>query len=692
MITIVSLLLLTAPTAFAQLDWTEHTIDGSFNGATSVFVEDVDGDGDMDVLGAAFYANDITWWENDGNESFTEHTIDGNFDGAWDVYAVDLDDDSDVDVLGAAYDAYEIAWWRNDGDENFDKLTITTSCHNTTSVYAASLDGNNTLDILAASMVGDSISYWVQLLPGQFLPIPFTITTDFNGVREVYAADVDGDSDVDVLGAAEYDHEITWWENMGSNLFTEHTIDGDFEGASSVYAEDVDGDEDMDVLGAAIVADDITWWENDGDENFTEHTIDGNFAGAYSVYAEDVDGDGDIDVLGAAWFGADIAWWENDGDENFTEHTIDGSFNGAISVYAEDVDGDGDMDVLGAAQSADDITWWEQVRPPSVSTNSIDFGQVPVGLPSSLPLTIYGNNDLQVILSAVYADDPAFTTDFDPADSLLVPGDSLQITVTFLPGEMIPFNGTLFIENSEKVVTVSLAGEGIEAVDVTLTPYNPPIIIPESGGSFDFNIALENRMPGIQTIDIWTEVELPEVGSIDIYTVNDLSIPAGITIDRDRTQNVPEFAPSGIYTYYAYVGDRYQWLIDDYDSFTFEKEGSADGTLGSQSDWLCCGEGFEEWQTIPEVAIPTESALLGVYPNPFNATTVISYQLAEVSQVSLEIFDVSGRLIESPLHDVWREAGMHEVVFDRSDLHSGVYVYRLTAGDFVGTGKMVLLK
>ncbi len=47
--------------------WTEHDIDAAFSNANSVYAVDVDGDGDMDVLGAAYNADDITWWENDGS-------------------------------------------------------------------------------------------------------------------------------------------------------------------------------------------------------------------------------------------------------------------------------------------------------------------------------------------------------------------------------------------------------------------------------------------------------------------------------------------------------------------------------------------------------------------------------------------------------------------------------------------------
>jgi hypothetical protein len=66
----------------------------------------------MDVLGAASGADDITWWENDGNESFTENTIAGNFNGANSVYATDVDGDGDMDALGSALIDDDITWWQ----------------------------------------------------------------------------------------------------------------------------------------------------------------------------------------------------------------------------------------------------------------------------------------------------------------------------------------------------------------------------------------------------------------------------------------------------------------------------------------------------------------------------------------------------------------------------------------------------
>jgi hypothetical protein len=342
--------------SLAQIEFSEHTIAGDFDGAYSVYAADVDSDGDMDVLGAAWNASDITWWEN-GVQRFTEHTIAGDFNRANSVYAADIDGDGDMDVLGTAHNSNDITWWENDGEQRFTEHTIEGRFDGACSVYAADVDSDGDMDVLGAAWNADDITWWEN--DGEQDFTEHTIAGNFDQAYSVYAADVDSDGDMDVLGAAHNANDITWWENDGEQDFTEHTIAGDFYGACSVYAADIDGDGDIDVLGAADTADDITWWENDGRQNFTEHTIEARFGGACSVYAADIDGDGDMDVLGAANFADDITWWENDGEQDFTEHTIAGDFDGARCVYAADMDGDGDMDVLGAASGVDDITLWE---------------------------------------------------------------------------------------------------------------------------------------------------------------------------------------------------------------------------------------------------------------------------------------------------------------------------------------------
>jgi S-formylglutathione hydrolase FrmB len=79
------------------------------------------------------------------------------------------------------------------------------------------------------------------------------------------------------------------------------------------------------------------------------------------------------------------------------------------------------------------------------------------------------------------------------------------------------------------------------------------------------------------------------------------------------------------------------------------------------------------------------------YPNPFNPTTVISYQLQVSSYVTLKIFDLLGREVATLLNEK-KEAGVHEVMFNGSKLASGVYFYRMQAGNFIQSKKLVLLR
>ncbi|TKJ36565.1 hypothetical protein CEE37_14895 [candidate division LCP-89 bacterium B3_LCP] len=228
-------------------------------------------------------------------------------------------------------------------------------------------------------------------------------------------------------------------------------------------------------------------------------------------------------------------------------------------------------------------------------------------------------------------------------------------------------------------------------VKLTLIPDYLPIVIPETGGEFGFTIEVTNLTLDWQSFDFWSEIELPGWGSFEVLSATGLLIAPGFTAYGYRLQQVPDFAPAGTYTYLAYVGT-YPWIVDDYYYFFFEKEGSVEGNFpGSPSYWFCAGKGFEGLNVNKDEDIPSNFVLNEAYPNPFNPTTTISYQLPATSLVSLSIYDISGRQLAN-LVNGWRDAGNHEVTFDASELSSGMYIYHLQAGDFTDSGKMILMK
>ena len=91
------------------------------------------------------------------------------------------------------------------------------------------------------------------------------------------------------------------------------------------------------------------------------------------------------------------------------------------------------------------------------------------------------------------------------------------------------------------------------------------------------------------------------------------------------------------------------------------------------------------------VSRPKEFYISQNYPNPFNPNTTIKYQLPEISFVTVNVYDVLGNEIATPVNEE-KPAGSYQIEFDATVLSSGIYFYRLQAGDFVETKKMIVLK
>ncbi|MDP8208233.1 MAG: FG-GAP-like repeat-containing protein [Candidatus Electryonea clarkiae] len=744
---------------FAQINFTEHTIADNFEGAYHVFAIDLDGDSDMDVLGAANVSDDITWWENDGEQGFTEHTIDGDFNAAHCVYATDIDNDSDMDVLGASTGDDDITWWENDGEQDFTEHRIDGNFIWAWFVYAADVDSDGDMDVLGASHIGNEITWWEN--DGEQDFTEHTITRNFFGASSVYAEDMDGDGDMDVLGTAFLADEniVIWWENDGEQDFTEHIIAENFEGSWSAYAADIDSDGDMDVLGSTYYENDIIWWENDGEQDFTEHTIADNFEGPYSVYATDMDDDGDIDILGAARGADDITWWENDGEQDFTEHTIEDNYDYATSVYATDIDGDDDMDVLGSSYEAGELTWWESDLDPLRWRVLPDSGFL---VNTSLELSweyLYNQirsvdfPDEDLIISVedgeqlfVELDDDGLTI---TSDEDWTGNDSLMLTVTdptentdttyqhikvFHYGWTLP--DSVFFEDD----TIQLSMDYLYRHLHMSVPYEELVIVVENGnyvygelGDDGMNIFTEPDWNGLDSLMLIATD--PDENSdttfqrLTVYPVNDpptaftLITPADEAVIGDwvvdfqwENASNPWEMDTTLYTLRFRSNARIHLidslLVTDYTDLEIEslgrwlgfEPGTAEyevewrvsavehsGTISSDANFtfIIPMEGVD---TEGKDAIPDEFSLIPIFPNPFNPSTIVTVSLPSASLLYVKVFNTLGQQVAILANELY-SPGYHQLTFNADELPSGIYfIHASVPGKMDEVRKVVLIK
>ena len=344
-----------APPTFS----TQRLISSQADLCFDVRTDDVDADGDLDIVSAS-YDGLIAWWENDGAHPpgpWTKHVVTIFADGAHAVFTTKVDADQDLDFVSATFNTQEVMWFENGSQPNpWQEHAISFLAPFACDVWAADLDGDHDTDVLVDY---DGYIDWYES-DGASTPVhygPIAISPSPGGGLSVEAADLDQDGDMDVVSAS-------WYENNGAPdpTFTRRSIITFplSQALNSIIVKDVDRDGDPDVVSAEDSR--IAWHENRGGSPlaWTSRSISTEVAFAMKVYAADLDGDTDIDVLSASFDDDKIAWYENDGGSppTFTTRVITTGAWGARSVHAADVDGDGDVDVFSATQRDHDIVWY----------------------------------------------------------------------------------------------------------------------------------------------------------------------------------------------------------------------------------------------------------------------------------------------------------------------------------------------
>ena len=267
-------------------------------------------------------------------------------------------------------------------------------------------------------------------------------------------------------------------------------------------------------------------------------------------------------------------------------------------------------------------------------------------------------------------------------------GDTLTLTYTVDAGTYWLWVGPSVFDGvdcgSDYVIWVTAPVSSGPDISIGMEPFNSPVVVHRNDDFFYYG-SLTNNTDSDLTTDVWINILMPDGSMLDpLRQWNDILVSAGAADTYVVRQHVPGNAPFGDYLYIAYDGD-YPNIMD---STYFELTVVSGGTAKSGSnEWTVSGWG----EKIDAGTIPTEFALKGSYPNPFNAQTSISFDVPTASKVSLEVYNIMGQKVATLVNGNI-EAGSHTVIWDAGNYSSGIYFYKLNAGNKIFTKRMTLLK
>jgi len=247
-----------------NLGFTSQTI-GSWPSASYLDTCDVDLDGDVDILISCCEngSNRMGWVENLGDLNFTDHIVITNWIQANSVDAADIDGDGDIDLVGTASGREggdgEISWFENIDNEFETKHDIFVTAARPSCVKAVDMNEDGNMDIVASVCQLNQVILFENDGEENFDYDP--IGYNFSRALSVDTADLDEDGDIDVISASINNDKVSWLENDGEENFSEHIITSSLDGAGDVVAVDLDLDGDLDILASGQYSNKVVWFE-----------------------------------------------------------------------------------------------------------------------------------------------------------------------------------------------------------------------------------------------------------------------------------------------------------------------------------------------------------------------------------------------------------------------------------------------
>lgn len=302
-----------------------------------------------------------------------------------------------------------------------------------------------------------------------------------------------------------------------------------------------------------------------------------------------------------------------------------------------------------------------------VNDSVIDFGNVAVQQHMEKQLLIKNTGDSTLVIKSFQWNSIEFAIRLDYPEQI-APGDSDIATFAFHPLTPGPKTDTLYVRSNDprdSVIKVVLKGYGSAPPQISLSKDSLFLFYSTGWHTRD---SFYVRNTGFDTLRVDT---VTATGWFDFFKriePESAIVPPGDSVRFIVELLIPVFTTPPVFTDTVIVHSNDPLKPRVYLIVRWEQPQSAEDEL-----------------------LPVEYSLEQNYPNPFNPETIVEFSLKESIPVRLELFSPEGGLIKV-LINKQMEPGRHFITFNAQDLPSGAYFYRIAAGDFTKTKKMILLK
>ena len=700
--------------------------DGSFGslstypvGVGPAFVKaaDLNGDGYLDLCSTNHYDQTASILMNNGNGTFATHATYNVGVAPYIAFPADLDSDGDLDLTVQNREDDNVSVLLNHGDGTFADQQLFSTGDGPINVLAADLDIDGDLDLVTANINSNDVSILLNLNIPQITSI-FPTLNHLNVMRDA-SISVTFDMDMDALtfqdatfivytrsagilqGTISYDsktrtatfdpdHDFDAGEVVTAVLTTgilsaqglalakshawSFTVEADQAPATfssdstyqveaspvSVFGADLNSDGHIDLATANEDSNSVSVLLNNGDGSLGLQMRIPTGRATKSVYATDLDNDGDMDLATANAVSANISLLYNNGSGNFIVDSVDVSGMQPVSIFATDFDGDGYADLATANSSSNNVSVLLNKGDGTFSTDSL----YPVDVaPFSITAADLDNDG-----------------DFD-ITTVNVSAKTVSVLLNKGDGTFVP-DSVYVVGFSWSIVAADLNGDNyVDLATANFDSNNVAILLNLGNGTFGNQAVYP---VGNIPMSIFA-ADLDGDGDIDLATTNIGSTSISLLLNNGDAN----FTSQTQFT-----------VLDPYGLFSVDFD--ADGDLDiAVTNWsphtvtLLMNRELVGLKT-PGDQIPKQFALHQNYPNPFNPVTFINYDLPKRERVDLIIYNTLGQKVKTLLSKN-QESGYYTAVWDATNdngnkVSSGLYFYRLQAGKFIDTKKVILLK